>query len=407
MFECVCVCWHVCVYLCYIVQCFILSFFQQDDEGNELKMFFSTDGEAIILREVFDEAVLKGFDDALVDYMKNGASLTSHQQPLDVSSVFKSVKTGVKKATQDQSVSPSVCLRQGMETVFRKLAAQFPSATMTSDRQLQLVEALEALTSVLQDKHLDSRKMQDGFVKCGHHVLDPERNGGCTVSLDTVLRSVSQFKDISEEDIALFLSKADLVCNEFLTKGRVSSAFLDEIGIPSDGDTIIRDEFVIWRDDAQLITHPHVVGRFRNYELWKCPQQSQELQMVKSMCDTVAQYNKRDAQRKAQQDKIAKKPTAAKQLSKEERDALAMERKAHKEERKRKQEEADLALDEEYRRVSAILGSEALDIIGNSGKSTKKTVKQVFNMMNLKEVPPFVANSHGQDDDVDSDSEEE
>ena len=63
----------------------------QDANGELCRNFFTTDGEACILNQAFDEEVLAAFAQAKIDYMKLGPSSTKVQQDWD-GPIFRAIK---------------------------------------------------------------------------------------------------------------------------------------------------------------------------------------------------------------------------------------------------------------------------------------------------------------------------
>jgi hypothetical protein len=74
-----------------------------------MRMIFSTDGEACILKEVFSPEILAGLRDALTDYLKNGPSCSSKTQSADVSDNFRDWKKGLVFASASASATTPPC----------------------------------------------------------------------------------------------------------------------------------------------------------------------------------------------------------------------------------------------------------------------------------------------------------
>ena len=68
------------------------------DDGEAMRNFLSSDGEAIILEEVFDAEVQAQFAAAIIDMAKGPPSATSAHLPFDRQTVFNVAKRLVKKS---------------------------------------------------------------------------------------------------------------------------------------------------------------------------------------------------------------------------------------------------------------------------------------------------------------------
>ena len=79
--------------------CFPLFYISsKTDDGEAMRNFLSSDGEAIILEEVFDAEVQAQFAAAKIDMAKGSPSATSAHQPSDRQTVFNVAKRLVKKS---------------------------------------------------------------------------------------------------------------------------------------------------------------------------------------------------------------------------------------------------------------------------------------------------------------------
>ena len=70
-----------------------------------MRHFYSLDGEAIILKELFDESVLDELATNNIDVGKISKSDTGNHQASDRSPVFRDCKTGMKTVTNNTDIN--------------------------------------------------------------------------------------------------------------------------------------------------------------------------------------------------------------------------------------------------------------------------------------------------------------
>ncbi len=70
-----------------------------------MRHFYSLDGEAIILKELFEESIQKDLADAKIDVGKISKSDTGNHQASDRSPVFRDCKRGMESVTNDSSIN--------------------------------------------------------------------------------------------------------------------------------------------------------------------------------------------------------------------------------------------------------------------------------------------------------------
>lgn len=65
-----------------------------------MRNYFSTDGEAIILKQAFHTNIQLLFKMALIDYVKGGASTTGIHNALDRTTCFRDVRSACTAASK-------------------------------------------------------------------------------------------------------------------------------------------------------------------------------------------------------------------------------------------------------------------------------------------------------------------
>lgn len=64
-------------------------YFDKNVNNTPTRNFFSTDGEAIILKQAFNSEIQQGFANNLIDYVKGGASTTGIHNAMDRTTIQK------------------------------------------------------------------------------------------------------------------------------------------------------------------------------------------------------------------------------------------------------------------------------------------------------------------------------
>lgn len=142
----------------------------RDENGDDLRMFFSTDGEAVVMNEVFDALILTELQRLAVDMAKGGPGTTSVWQPCDVADTFRDVKVGVKMVTRDSKLIPNDTLRHYLDMMFSELTKRYPSIDITSLYKGKIIHACETVVQVMRAKYMTPEKITEGFIRCGQHV---------------------------------------------------------------------------------------------------------------------------------------------------------------------------------------------------------------------------------------------
>lgn len=104
-----------------------------DINGEPSKIFFETDGEAIILNQVIETDLMDKFEAAKMVVMKGPAAGTSKHQPCDVSSNFKNVKAGIKTVTEKSINTSNPTLTKKLKKAIQEFNSEYPQAAISND----------------------------------------------------------------------------------------------------------------------------------------------------------------------------------------------------------------------------------------------------------------------------------
>lgn len=237
----------------------------QDKNGDPMRSFLSTDGEAIILSQAFDADVLAAMAAARIDYLKGSPSGTSAHQPADVSSNFRAVKAGMAhiNGVNFRKNTRNGTLRDCLSDVFVELDKEFPKLSVTRYHQEMVKVGMEKLLYVLMGKWFQGDEIIEGFVQCGQHVPDAE-GGAVTVDYDKIMSKC--LTTHTEQDLLHMKTVKNLAIQECYRTGRLTNPFLDELEVVKDPDAVDRDELTMCRQDCFLVTHVDSIARHKEIE---------------------------------------------------------------------------------------------------------------------------------------------
>jgi transposase len=233
-------------------------------DGSEMNIILSTDGEAIVMSQAFDAAIMQEFNALLVDYLKNAPSASSALQPCDRSPVFRDVKTGLRKVTGDDVKTTNRTLSLNIQEAMEQLQQRFSDVKLASRKQ-KIIHACEKFIYVLQYGYCNPHKLTTGFVVIGMET----HIEGSSVDYEKIMRACLTYKDLSEEDKQNLRDHKAEVIAQFRHEGRVTTEFLDSIGVIGTDNSENRDDRVLWQQDCLVVSHKDTVARWNAYLLDK------------------------------------------------------------------------------------------------------------------------------------------
>lgn len=125
----------------------------------------TSDGEAVVLHQMYDESVMNLFQEISIDYVKLGPSATSKEQAWDVGTIFRDGKKSLKYMT-DHNIDPvTPTLSNNIKAYFIHLKFAFPGIVdLTTDFINKVVFAICTVTHIL-NKDCKKYKMEELFSK--------------------------------------------------------------------------------------------------------------------------------------------------------------------------------------------------------------------------------------------------
>ena len=138
----------------------------RDEYGSRHRSFLSTDGEACILNEAFDETVIENFKEAKIDYLKLGPSSTSSWQPWDVCDLFRGVKSGLSKVVKEGIDVEDGLLRRSLMSYLVAFSSEYPHVSMTQNFKTKIIYSTMLIVYTLK-KYLRPHQMAICFIRAG------------------------------------------------------------------------------------------------------------------------------------------------------------------------------------------------------------------------------------------------
>lgn len=274
-------------------------------------MFLSSDGEAIILQEAFSEELIGEYNSLGIDQVKHGPTMTADHQSSDVADTFRDVKMGNKMASKKRKDSSNPTLNKNLLKYFAEFKISFPSSEPSAYLKAKIIQAISQLVFVFKDKYFTADKIREGFVRCGQHIkaADPEK-GESTVDYDKIMSRTRAV--CSDAEMATMKDNLPAVVAEMRRAGRVTNDFLDGLGIPIDHTASSRDELVLCRQDAQLITHTETIQRYQDYQAEKLHRSNPaNIALKKQLADAKRLVSRKLKETSALQTKEVKKAAQA------------------------------------------------------------------------------------------------
>ena len=359
----------------------------KDEQGIRYRSFLSTDGEACILNEAFDETVLHGFKDASIDYLKLGPSSTSSWQPWDVCDLFRGTKSGMAKVVREGTEVEDDLLRRSLTNYFTDFHLHYPDVSMSHNFKKKIIYSTMLIVYTLK-KYLRPHQMTIGFIRSGNtlrmvvdtnniligqHVEGEFIHGKESVDCEAMMAKCRD-PEIPHSEHVHAMALREHCADYGLEKGMISEEFLDELGIYSTPGSINRDMLTECRQHAFLVTHQESIARHRETILNRSKKQKDsskdaeqkrrkaDLAIVEKMQAAQARKLQKEIQRGIEKERFAALSPEEQKREREGARAAAVERRKLKEaEKQEKFEAARARLARGDEKVSAVPLFEIVD----------------------------------------------
>lgn len=226
-----------------------------------MRPLLTTDGEANILNEVFDDSVKTAFASSLIDYIKLGPSHTSMGQSWDVATIFRDWKTSLRHMIKNKTPIENLTLDANMDKAIAQFRIEYPTVELTPAFQKKILYATSYLVASMK-KSVTGPKIADAFVAVGQHIINAAL--GAETTSYKIMMTRTMATGISDEEFQLMEELRPLARDEVIRDGRLTDAFLDLNNICSNGGTR-RDDLTLCRQHALIVTHADTARRFEEY----------------------------------------------------------------------------------------------------------------------------------------------
>lgn len=294
----------------------------KDENGNPEVVFFSTDGEEIILRNGFDPEVKERMEAAAIHWGRVAAGTTRIHNANDRSSEFRDAHREIKTITKNSVDVSNDLLEKNIRGGFAALKTAFPDLSIGAGFVDNIVRGILTVLQAL-GKVRTPGVIRRSFTICGQH-CPPDANG-YTVDFEKMMAQC--YSDVPRQQLDLMkLIAAELVSEYVMVQGRVPFDKLVEHGIHVCATTLNRDNLALVRHSSEIITHDTTMERFAEWKRTHAPEFIAQQKQATADDKVIARADKSDAKAQAKADKKAASDEA-KAAEKTRRDGLTKEEK--------------------------------------------------------------------------------
>jgi hypothetical protein len=227
------------------------------------------DGEAIIVKECFEDDVQSSASQALIDLGKVTKSDTGNHQASDRAPTFRDVKKGLETVESDPSI---VFEDPQLQRVMHQLIVEFNNTRESDSKRISSKNAKKIITSCQRVSYvvcnyMNMSKVRKGYDLTGQHVpldtvIEPERSS--TVHYSKIM--AQSYCDLDADTISHMLAVSPQLIAKFRITGKVTDADMDALHVPRMiGDTVEHSNEVYWKGLARLLTAEDTVAKFKDY----------------------------------------------------------------------------------------------------------------------------------------------
>jgi hypothetical protein len=215
--------------------------------------FISSDGEAIVMDEVFDQSTRSLLEAKNIQLGKIAASCSGIHQPSDVSPLFRASKTRLRSMLSGNSVIPNPSVEAQITRALNQLETDF-GVIVPSGQKSKVAYGCIASLAAIQDV-IRPRLIQAGFAECGQFPLD----------FNKLMKQC--YSDITPAQLQAMSNSTNDDVEYFLAHGHLSEEQLDKSAVPSSdiNRSVPRDQGPLNHQRAVLLTHVNTVTRREDY----------------------------------------------------------------------------------------------------------------------------------------------
>ena len=243
----------------------------RDRDGNICRQFFSTDGEAIIMKNAYKDDVVDVFEEAKMDYLRVGAGSTGIHNACDRSKGFRNSKSTMGKMQQKKMDYSNTTLENALRKGYANMAERYPNLEIPI---AQINNAIEGILIIIRayESTMTPTAIREGFRVSGQDCI-PAFEGGPTIDFERIMFQC--YSDIPRAQLDLMYEKGPFFANILKLEGQVTYDQLVSEGITPGTTTIKRDDLTWVRHWSEVVNHKQTVARYREQLARKDPERIQ------------------------------------------------------------------------------------------------------------------------------------
>ena len=235
-------------------------------DGTPMRTFVYLDGEACILKEIFDPKVLELVEECGVDAGKGIESGSGYSQSSDVASTFRNCKTGLKTICRRSINIHCDVIFDSATKAFKSLQEKY-HIVLSAKFRAKVIDGMMRISYCVSN-YMTPRSISKGFHDAGQYLTEEEiKKENATISFSKIMQNCD-FPFTHAQMNIMKEATPELVAACRLT-GKTTDAHMDLLNIPrmdGEANTVERTKKVYNQRPAYLLTHVNSVANYRDYQ---------------------------------------------------------------------------------------------------------------------------------------------
>lgn len=229
------------------------------DDDAQLPAIISTDGEPIILNQAFSAAVMEIFDRYGIIWVRVPASTTSIHQACDRGMFFRKFNHGFISPIMMRNYNDLKCCNDLLGPELKRVI-NYPGVTAGFvDKVVRGCLYIEYVVG----ETLKKTDVMMSFVVCGQH--GPASSTGSTIDFRKIMKQCHT--EIDETTMLNLELHLPFFVEQMKQSGALSWDDMDEKNISKEDASFNREQLVIARRAAEVISHPNTRQKKREWDL--------------------------------------------------------------------------------------------------------------------------------------------
>jgi hypothetical protein len=292
----------------------------------DLPVFFSTDGEGIIMKQALSDSIHSQLNAANIVYARIPAGTTGILQPCDRARFFATLKQRMKSSASHRKYRNPKTVNTDLK---KEIDRVIDYDEMKVPMKRKLSEVLLLCDKLICDA-LDKDDVIRSFVICGHH-KDTDTPDEPTVDFRAVMNQ--SYQNIADADMVHMEAQLPRCIEVMKSTGRLPWSLMDELNIAMNQHGIKREDLTIVRHSCEIITSPEMRDW---YKTWTTNHDPEYQRVVRTMEAADLEIRKQQ-----EEQRIAAERKQAKEQKDAEAAALKAAKQAAPRVRRTKQQIAD------------------------------------------------------------------